>query len=67
MMPELKKILVVDDESSMRHMLQLVLEKEGYQVTETAEGGVALELLREEVPESVAKILGELERRGYTG
>jgi two-component system response regulator AtoC len=48
MMPELKKILVVDDESSMRHMLQLVLEKEGYQVTETAEGGVALELLREE-------------------
>ena len=48
MMPELKKILVVDDEASMRHMLQLVLEKEGYQVTETAEGGAALELLQEE-------------------
>jgi two-component system response regulator AtoC len=48
MMPELKKILVVDDEASMRHMLQLVLEKEGYQVTETAEGGAALTLLQEE-------------------
>jgi two-component system response regulator AtoC len=48
MLPELKKILVVDDEASMRHMLQLVLEKEGYQVTESAEGGAALELLREE-------------------
>jgi len=45
---ELKKILVVDDEASMRHMLQLVLEKEGYQVTETAEAKVALDLLREE-------------------
>jgi len=48
MTAELKKILVVDDEASMRHMLQLVLEKEGYQVTETAEGGAALELLQEE-------------------
>jgi two-component system response regulator AtoC len=48
MMPELKKILVVDDEASMRHMLQLVLEKEGYQVTDCAEGGAALELLRDE-------------------
>ena len=48
MTSELKKILVVDDEASMRHMLQLVLEREGYQVTETAEGGAALELLREE-------------------
>jgi len=44
----LKKILVVDDEAAMRHMLQLVLEKEGYQVTESAEGGAALELLQEE-------------------
>ncbi|HXV20928.1 MAG TPA: sigma-54 dependent transcriptional regulator [Desulfuromonadales bacterium] len=48
MTAELKKILVVDDEASMRHMLQLVLEKEGYQVAETANGGAALELLQEE-------------------
>jgi two-component system response regulator AtoC len=48
MKAELKKILVVDDEASMRHMLQLVLEREGYQVTETAEGRAALELLQEE-------------------
>jgi two-component system response regulator AtoC len=49
MIPELKKILVVDDEAAMRHMLQLVLEREGYQVSEAAEGGVALELLQAEL------------------
>jgi DNA-binding NtrC family response regulator len=48
MSAELKKILVIDDEASMRHMLQLVLEKEGYQVSETANGGAALELLQAE-------------------
>jgi two-component system response regulator AtoC len=48
MTTELKKILVVDDEGSMRHMLQLVLEREGYQVSETAEGEAALVLLQEE-------------------
>ena len=36
--PELKQILVVDDEAPMRHMLRLVLEKEGYGVTEAAGG-----------------------------
>ena len=48
MLPELKKILVVDDEAPMRHMLQLVLTKEGYQVSETAHAGTALELLQTE-------------------
>ena len=35
---ETKKILVVDDEESMRHMLSLILKREGYEVL-TAEGG----------------------------
>ena len=39
------KILVVDDESSMRHMLRLVLEREGYELVEAVDGEEALELL----------------------
>ena len=35
---EMKRVLVIDDEASMRHMLRLVLEREGYQVDE-ADGG----------------------------
>jgi two-component system response regulator AtoC len=48
MTAELKKILVVDDEVAMRHMLQLVLEKEGYQVTEAGDASAALDRLRVE-------------------
>jgi CheY-like chemotaxis protein len=32
---EEKRILVIDDEENMRHMLALLLEKEGYQVAAT--------------------------------
>jgi two-component system response regulator AtoC len=48
MKPELKKILVVDDEAPMRHMLRLVLEKVGYRVFEAAGGKTALKLLEKE-------------------
>jgi DNA-binding NtrC family response regulator len=48
MKPEPKKILVVDDEAPMRHMLRLVLEKEGYRVSEAAGGKTALKLLEKE-------------------
>ncbi len=43
-----EKILVIDDESSMRHMLRLVLEKNAYQVSEAAHGKEALALLERE-------------------
>jgi len=43
--PQMRKILVVDDEQGMRHMLCLVLEREGYEVSEAAGGKEALELL----------------------
>ncbi len=42
------KILVVDDEASMRHMLRLVLEKEGYCVSEASDGQVALKKMMDE-------------------
>jgi len=42
---EQKKILIIDDEESMRHMLSLILKKEGYQVHAAAGGREALDLL----------------------
>ena len=38
-------ILVVDDEQSMREFLEIILTKEGYQVTTAAGGSEAIELL----------------------
>ena len=40
-----KKILVVDDELSMRELLEVVLGREGYNVTLTRSGDEALRLL----------------------
>jgi two-component system response regulator AtoC len=37
-----KKILVVDDEANLRHMLQVVLRKQGYSVDEAPDGEKAL-------------------------
>jgi len=42
------RILVVDDEHSMREMLEIMLSKEGYQVATAAGGGEAVDLLRKE-------------------
>jgi two-component system, NtrC family, response regulator AtoC len=39
---EKKKILVVDDEENLRHMLQVMLKKQGYQVEGAADGAEAL-------------------------
>ena len=41
-------ILVVDDELSMRELLEYLLTKEGYQVTCAESGTRAIELLRED-------------------
>jgi two-component system response regulator AtoC len=48
MKPELEKILIIDDEASLRHMLRLVLEREGYQVSDAANGLEALALMDQE-------------------
>ncbi len=44
-MTPLKNLLVIDDEENMRHLLQTLLEKEGYAVTGAENGRAALELL----------------------
>ena len=48
-----KKILVVDDESAVRHLVSSYLEREGYQVLE-ADGGIeALRKARDEHPDLI--------------
>ena len=42
------KILVVDDELSMRQFLQILLKKDGYDVTTAENGEIALKKLKEE-------------------
>ncbi len=41
-----KKILILDDEPNMRHMLTMLVEKAGYQVSAGADGAEGLALLR---------------------
>jgi two-component system response regulator AtoC len=42
-----KRILIIDDEENMRHMLAVLLEKEGYQVDNAANGKIGLDLASE--------------------
>ncbi|KAF0219001.1 MAG: two-component system NtrC family response regulator [Geobacteraceae bacterium] len=41
---EKQRILVVDDEENLRHMLQLMLQKQGYLVDQAAHGAAALQM-----------------------
>ena len=45
---EPRKILIVDDEDSMRHMLTLILRREGYEARAVGKGSEALALLEGE-------------------
>ena len=42
------KILLADDEAEIRDVLRIYLEKDGYVVTEAADGVEAMNLLRKE-------------------
>ncbi|MEA3545301.1 MAG: sigma-54 dependent transcriptional regulator [Thermodesulfobacteriota bacterium] len=41
------KILVIDDENSLREMLSILLQREGYQVDQAADGAVAFAMVQE--------------------
>ncbi len=43
---ETSRVLVVDDEENLRHMLSLALSKDGYHVWTAASGQEALDLLK---------------------
>ena len=40
-----KRILIIEDEANMRHMLEVLLGKSGYEITSAADGRKGLELL----------------------
>ncbi|MBW1716499.1 MAG: response regulator, partial [Deltaproteobacteria bacterium] len=43
-----KRILIIEDEANMRHMLEVLLEKSGYGVTLVADGQEGLEVTGKE-------------------
>lgn len=43
-----KRVLIIDDEKNMRHMLKVMLEKEGYTANEAADGAEGLSLMEKE-------------------
>ena len=45
-MSEKQRILLVDDDPNISHLVRLYLEKEGFDVTESARGDEALEAFR---------------------
>jgi CheY-like chemotaxis protein len=47
------KILIVDDDPDFVQVGRTVLEKEGYDVVEAANGRIALEMMRQEKPDLV--------------
>ncbi len=58
------KILVVDDELSIRRLLRNTLERAGYQVVEAVDGASALAKVAEERPNAVLLDLGLPDRDG---
>jgi CheY-like chemotaxis protein len=63
--PRMKRILIVEDKPSSRELLRTVLEKQGYQVTEAADGEQALEKARNEAPDLILLDLHIPARNGY--
>jgi len=47
------RILIVDDESSMRFLLRMILENAGYEILEAHDGAAALERINEWRPDLV--------------
>jgi len=52
-MPEPKRVLIIDDEDTLRDSMHQVLKKEGYRVREAADGKEGLSLFNQETFEAV--------------
>ena len=48
-----KKVLVIEDESSIREMLCFVLEQQGYQTIEAEDYNSGIQLVNEEIPDLI--------------
>ncbi|HEV2967025.1 MAG TPA: response regulator [Candidatus Dormibacteraeota bacterium] len=49
----MKKVLIVEDDQSLRVVIRMVLEQAGYAVVEASHGAAALELMESEMPDLV--------------
>ncbi len=49
----MKRILIADDERVVKHLLQITLERQGYEVASAANGEEALESIRENQPDAL--------------
>lgn len=58
------RILVVDDEESIREFLEIMLRKEGYEVTCAEDGQIALDLLKKK---SFDMVISDLQMPNVTG
>ena len=47
----MRRVLVVDDDASVRRLVRLILTSEGYEVIEAEDGEKALDILDREAPE----------------
>jgi two-component system cell cycle response regulator DivK len=61
----MKRILIVDDKATSRELLHTVLERQGYAISEAANGQEALEKVRAEAPDLVLLDLQMPIRNGY--
>jgi CheY-like chemotaxis protein len=61
----MKRILIVDDKATSRELLRTVLERQGYVITEAADGEEALQKVRAEAPDLVLLDLQMPVRNGY--
>ncbi|MDD4976229.1 MAG: response regulator [Bacteriovorax sp.] len=62
----MKKILIIDDESSIRKLLRVSLEANGYQIVEAQTGQEGLQKILEERPEVILLDLGLPDKSGLT-
>ena len=61
----MKKILIADDKATSRELLRTVLERQGYEVMEAADGEEALQKALAELPDLVLLDLQMPRRTGY--
>jgi len=61
----MKRILIADDKATSRELLRTVLERQGYAVTEAADGEEALQKALAEPPDLVLLDLQMPRRSGY--
>src|SRR5579883_1341044 len=61
------RILVVDDEESIREFFQIMLKREGYEVVTAANGREALDFLKRDGSSSVDLIISDIQMPEVSG